>query len=709
MESAKQPLEIINDSSQAANPEPIEASSEVSLREKTDLAQVSYRKPDFVEEDAKKVSKNQLINKLNFINFQDGTLLITFEHAKYKKKVTLTAKPQPCLGEILDCLWDNPNEIRQYIKTHLFKNLMITNGQRLIIVEPELEDLNKDGIRLKLPESSYEISSRKVSRHDCEGVLVQFLQNGSLFSGHLLDFNACSFKAELATVPPQTFEWIHPDSPVNVILSNGRETLYSGECAIIRQTAGQDTRTFALKPLKSEIQRFKHKDYRSERYELNPAPNIHFKHPVIQKMIDLKVVDLSGSGFSVEEDEKNSTLLPGLILPEVRLSFTNHFKLKCRAQVVYRKIQEDGRRGRWVKCGLALLDMDIQDHVTLIALLHQTKDRNSYICNQVDLDALWDFFFETGFIYPNKYAFIQKNKKKIKETYEKLYTRNPQIARHFIYQDKGRILGHMATIRFYDNTWLIHHHAARKSALNKAGLIVLDQIGRMINDSHRLHSLHMDYIICYYRPDNKFPSRVFGGAAKSIKDPKGCSLDEFAYFHPGQASTDNAALPEGWNLTNTSTEDLRELGNFYEHVSGGLMVNALDLKPEKLGSDELASEYHSLGLERQRHFYSLKHKDELSAIAVVNLSDIGLNLSDLTNCVKVFVLDTDNLPKEILNSMLSTISNKLQHMEMPVLLYPAAYMDNHDLPYEKLYKLWVCSLQFSDEYFRYLHRLLRFI
>ncbi len=226
--------------------------------------------------------------------------------------------------------------------------------------------------------------------------------------------------------------------------------------------------------------------------------------------------------------------------------------------------------------------MDIQDHLKLIALLHQTKNKNSYICNHVDLDALWNFFFETGFIYPDKYAVIQKNKKQIKETYAKIYTRNPHIARHFIYQDKGTIYGHMAMIRFYESAWMIHHHAARKSSANKAGLIVLDQIGRMINDSHRLYSLHMDYMICYYRPDNKFPSRVFGGAAKSIKDPKGCSLDGFAYFHFNNRIRSTPDLPDGWRISETRPEDLQELVDFYEHTSGGLMLEAIDLKPEKM-------------------------------------------------------------------------------------------------------------------------------
>ena len=410
-----------------------------------------------------------------------------------------------------------------------------------------------------------------------------------------MDFNGLSFRVKIDAVPPQTFDWVNPEHPVNIILSDQRFTYYSGECKVIRYTGGSSNRNFILEPLKKEIQRFKQKEFRSERYELSPSPNIIFQHPFTKARIDLKVVDLSGSGFSVEEDESNTALLPGMILPELELSFADSYRIKCSAQVVFRKTMIASNGQKWIKCGLALLDMDIQDHLKLISLLHQTKDKNSYICNDVDLDALWDFFFETGFIYPDKYVAIQKNKKQIKETYAKIYTRNPQIARHFIYQDKGTIFGHMAMLRFYESAWMIHHHAARKSALNKAGLIVLDQIGRMINDSHRLYSLHMDYIVCYYRPDNKFPSRVFGGAAKSIKDPKGCSLDGFAYFHFRPSKDSMADLPSDWHLTETRSEDLIELADFYEHTSGGLMLDAIDLTPDKLDRDNLSQSYSAGG------------------------------------------------------------------------------------------------------------------
>ena len=45
----------------------------------------------------------------------------------------------------------------------------------------------------------------------------------------------------------------------------------------------------------------------------------------------------------------------------------------------------DANGQKWIKCGLALLDMDIRDHLKLISMLHQAKDKNSYICNEVDL------------------------------------------------------------------------------------------------------------------------------------------------------------------------------------------------------------------------------------------------------------------------------------------------------------------------------------
>ena len=661
------------------------------------------------QETVNKVGKAQLINKLNFINFQDDTILINFSHIKYDKKITLKARPQPCMGDFVDCLWGEATYTSHIAQFYEFSNFLIANGQKLLKVEADMVKISDVGISLLLPDESFEISSRRFRRHSCEDIDVQLMQNSTVFCGSLMDFNGLSFRVKLDAVPPQTFDWMNPEQPVNIVLSDPSFTYYSGECKIIRHTRGHNTRNYILQPLKKKIQRFKQKEFRSERYTLTPSPNIVFQHPFTKMRIDLKVVDLSGSGFSVEEDERNTALLPGMILPDLVLNFADSFNIKCTAQVVFHKNMIDSNGQKWIKCGLALLDMNIEDHLKLIALLHQTKDKNSYICNDINLDKLWDFFFETGFIYPDKYATIQKNKKQIKETYAKVYTRNPHIARHFIYQDKGTIYGHMAMLRFYESAWMIHHHAARKSTLNKAGLIVLDQIGRMINDSHRLYSLHMDYMICYYRPQNKFPSRVFGGAVKSIKDSSGCSLDSFAYLHFKNLPRSQPQLPAGWQIGETRPDDLRDLADFYKHTSGGLMLDAIDLTPEKLECDELSKAYSKVGLIRQRQLFSLKNGGRLKAIFLVNTSNVGLNLSDITNCVKVFVTDSEQLDAGLLRTTVSVVAEITGKGDFPALIYPAEFAEEKQLEHEKIYNLWVCSLQYSDAYFRYLGRLLRFV
>ena len=475
-------------------------------------------------------------------------------------------------------------------------------------------------------------------------------------------------------------------------------------------TSGQKKRNYILEPLNEQINRFKHKQFRSTRQHLTPSPEIIFIHPFIKSVVSLKASDVSGSGFSVEEDFHSALLVPGLIIPELELNFGINFRIKCRAQVVYRKkCQKEGEED-FVKCGLTLLDIDIQHHAKLMALMQQAENRQSYVCNQVDMNALWDFFFETGFIYPDKYEYIQKNKEQIKQTYEKLYTQNLNVARHFICQDKGRILGHMSMVRYFENSWLIHHHAARKSALNRAGLIVLKQIGDFTYDSYRLYSMHMDFLMAFYRPENKFPVRVFGGAAKHINNQKGCSVDSFAYFHHKDKNYDPSTLGVHWTLNESQDGDLNDLEDFYESTSGGLVLNAMDLEVGMYKNDALTKEYQSIGLKREKHFFSLKKGNQVKAFIFTMKSDIGLNLSNLTNCIIVFVLDQGDLPVEILHAALSQVMRQLNAYDRPVLLFPHTFSEMHALPIEKLYQLWILSTPgHSDYYFSYVNRLLRYV
>ncbi len=655
----------------------------------------------------KQVSRKRLINKLNYINFQNRTLLAEFRHIQYDRIFSCPVRPLPCSDVVLECVWDGSNGGRPDLSTFRFFQILVSDGHQVLIVRPEVLWIDESGLAVVLPEACTQMTSRKMQRRICKGIQTQLIQSSAMFYGVLLDFSTVSLHAELTALPPQTFQWIDNDSDITLILSNSSEMLYAGECRIVKHSRGLKTRRFILEPTGRQIQRFKPKEFRSTRQELVPSPNVIFKHPFTEEIVNLKALDVAGSGFSVEENEESAVLLPGMVIPELKLDFAGGLKIACKTQVVYSQLLGEGREGNRLKCGLALLDLDIQDHTRLLSLLQQATDENSYLCNSVDLDELWNFFFEAGFIYPQKYAFLESNKDQIKATYEKLYTQNPNIAKHFIYQNKGRILGHMAMLRFYESTWLIHHHAARSSASNRAGLVVLDQISRFSNSSRSLYSSHMDYLICYYRPENKFPSRVFGGVARYIKNPKGCSLDAFAYLHCRNGESKTGILPKPWALVPTDVDDLVKLDAFYENESGGIMIDALDLRPDMIGCKDLAEEYRKLGFQREIKLFSLKKGNRLKAVFMACLSNLGLNLSDLTHCLKVFVLDSNKLSRDILNEAVSELSVHFEHREVTLMIYPVSYADRVSVPYEKVYTLWILNSQFGDWYYKYLNRLLR--
>ena len=535
--------------------------------------------PEASTEAPRPVDRKRLVNKLNHLNFQNRTVLLGFEHARYGHTLRVEARPEPCGGGRLRCNWVDPRAARALSRYYVFSSLFVPDEQKLLQGVGRVVSMDEEGIEIELPEVCTEVHSRRVMRYPCHGIRVQLLRSGSRFDGTLVDFSPLSFRVRVRTSPPQTFGWLTSHPPVMVVLSNDRETLFSGECKILSMTSGRRTREYVLEPTQDHMQRFERKEYRSIRQELVPSPTAVFEHPLTGRLVQLKVLDLSTSGLAVEESARSAVLMPGLMIPRLELRLASQLKLPCRAQVVYRQVLDPKTEDSGVKYGLALLDMDVANHVQLVGLLHHADDRRSHVCDQVDMDELWSFFFETGFIYPEKYGFIQKNREKIKQTYEILYGRTPSIARHFTYQDRGRILGHMAMVRFYESTWLIHHHAARSNYTFKAGLNVLEQIGRFITDASRFSFMHMEYLICFYRPENRFPRSIFGGACRSIGDARKCSESLFAYCHLPFAPSDRKDRLGECRVGPADDDDLRELSNFCEHESAGLMISALDLEP----------------------------------------------------------------------------------------------------------------------------------
>jgi hypothetical protein len=676
---------------------------EINSNTQLKLLSVSpFEKPE--REEWKQIRRDRLINSLNRINFHDEEIILNFRHTKYHKILSLAAKPQPCANNVFYCYLSESEFSEHELQSYSFENFYFTDGLKQVIVEAKLEELNSTKLKFLLPETCFEIGSRKIRRHTCHSITAQLSQDGLILEGSLNNFSAVSFSVNVLPHYLGDFENIEQNSVFHVILKKETTVCYSGTCEISRLSSSSEGSTIVLRPIKNQIQRFKSKQYRSLRQKLVPMPNAVFIHPLIGKKINLKAHDISGSGFSVEEDPENSTLIPGMIISDLCIELMNNVELTCQAQVVYRSVDEVGK----IQCGFAFLDMSLKDQVSLSSLLHQAWNKKAYVCTKVDVDQLWDFFFDTDFIYPEKYSFIYENKEEFKKVYKKLYENNPEFAVNFICKDRGAVCAHLSMFRFYHKTWLINHHAANSIKSNRGGLLVLQQVSRYINEFHQFNSAVMNYVACYFRPENKFPNLVFGGVAKNVADKTSCTIDKFAYLSINKKYLDGS-LAKKWSLKETQQTEIKTLQSFYEDISGGLSLHALDLLPDKIGNEEELNEtYRECCFKRRKLLFTLKDKDNVIAIFMLNISAIGLNLSDLTNCIHIFILEPHNLPSDVLHGALSRISLLYDHDNIPVLIFPSSYTDNNSISINKKYNFWVLDVhKIGDRYYSYLDRLIR--
>jgi len=653
-------------------------------------------------ENAETISQEALTNTINHIHFTDGHVHVLLRHPLYHESILLRARPEPSFGNNVICYW--ADDEKQGLELERFQLLfvVIDDGRSMIMVPAEVKEINREFVVIQMPLAGYAVGQRRARRFACREVAAELIQSGFQARGELVDFSPLGFRVKVTPDKLCSFRWFNSDELATIHLRRDHRLIFSGACRCVRQRISSEEREIVLAPVEKDIRRFKKKRIRNLRQHLVPSPSVVFDHPFLGRRVQLDVDDISTSGFSVTEDVDYRVLMPGMIIHEVVIKFAGLLKMNGTAQVIY-GYEVDGKG---VRCGLAILDMDINNYSSLTHILTSALDPHAHISTEVDMDALWEFFFRAGFIYPKKYRLIQSQKGKFKETYQKLYLENPEIARHFTYEKGGRIYGHISMVRAYDRAWMIHHHAAKAMESKRTGFIVLKQIMHYLNDMHRLPSANMDYVMCYFRPENKFPDRVFGGFARELANYGGCSMDLFAYLPYTHLSL-GIHLPEGWTLRECNARDLWELNRFYSNHSGGLLLDALPLARKESRSDSLEGLYDRLGFSRTWEAYSLSCRDGLKAVLVMDQSNLGFNLSELLNSIKVLVTDSAGLPWDILSTALSQLTAKYQMEKIPILFYPYAYVEAKAIPHEKQYQLWILNVQYGNEYLEYMQRKFR--
>lgn len=644
------------------------------------------------------LSQKKLINKLNHINFTDGHIFVLFNSEITNEQIIVKAYPQPCVKDELACRLDtetNPSDLEKCYPAYL----MIEDGYNTILASTGLLGKNDNQIKITIPEKSYFITKRRTKRYQCADINCKVIQGDIHVPGMLIDFTPRSLGIKLTGT--RKMKGFDEKKSVLINLSKNGIKLFSGVCKCIRNDMDLPDGRIVFVPLSDQMALFPKREQRNPRQHIVPSFSMTFKHPFFKGTVERDVFDISPAGFSIKDKIDEETLLPGMIIPEITLIYAGILKINCSAQVVYRREDQESND---VQCGLAIVDMDVHSYSKLNHILGSYLDHNARVSNEVDMDALWEFFFDTGFIYGEKYEHLQPYRESFKETYRKLYQDNPDIARHFVYEKNGKIYGHIALVHAYEPSWIIHHFAARRMGNRLPGPSVLKQITQYISSYNRFPSAKMDHVMTYYQPENKVVNRIFGRFARHLNDPQKSSLDIFSYLL-FRKEVPAEKLPPQWELREALISDLVKLREFYQNASNGLLLSALGLE---IPSESLKQSFTKAGFKRDCRTYCLCFEGRQFAFFVVNESDMGLNLSDLLNSIKIIVLEPDKLPWEKLSAAICNLCGFFTEEKIPLLIYPSDYLASQNVAEEKQYALWILQLRYaSDDYLIYMDSLMK--
>ncbi|MEN6376216.1 MAG: PilZ domain-containing protein [Smithella sp.] len=643
-------------------------------------------------------SQKKLINKLNHINFTDSHIFILFNSDITNEQIIVKAYPRPCVKDELVCRLDsetNPSDLEKCNPAYL----MIEDGYNTIFAATEVVSRDNHEIKITIPEKCYFTTKRRTKRYQCADINCKVIQGDVHIPGMLIDFTPRGLGIKLTGT--RKMKGFDEKKSVLINLSKNGIKLFSGVCKCIRNDMDLPDGRIVFIPLSDQMALFPKREQRNPRQHIVPSFSMTFKHPFFKGTVERDIFDISPAGFSIKDKIDEETLLPGMIIPEITLNYAGILKINCSAQVVYRREDQENND---VQCGLAIVDMDVHSYSKLNHILGSYLDNNARVSNEVDMDALWEFFFDTGFIYGEKYEHLQPYRETFKETYRKLYQDNPDIARHFVYERNGKIYGHIALVHAYEPSWIIHHFAARRMGNRLPGPSVLKQITQYISSYNRFPSARMDLVMTYYRPDNKVVNRIFGRFARHLNDPQKSSLDIFSYLLFKKQSP-MEKLPDLWELREALISDLAKLREFYRNASNGLLLSALGLE---IPTESLNQSFTKAGFKRECHTYCLSFEGRRLAFFVVNQSDMGLNLSDLLNSIKIIVMEPDALPWEKLAAAIHTLYGVFTEEKIPLLIYPDNYLSSQDIAEEKKYALWILNLRHaSDDYLIYMDSLMK--
>src|SRR6267378_8110989 len=269
------------------------------------------------------------------------------------------------------------------------------------------------------------------------------------------------------------------------------------------------------------------------------------------------------------------------------------------------------------------MSQDAKDRRTLNSLPQLSSLYASYgvEVNALSVDQVFELYERTGFLYPEKGARLRPNLELVRDNWRRMLGAGQSLLYVLTAGDEKRGMASLAVWRTAPHAWMPQHLVSDNNPFASRAVMLAAAAGTMLSG--------IDDAQNWFRPENRFPARVFGSMVQTIGESL-CSVQRHSYF----ALPRRLSLPLGSKIHAVPYDPSQKqsLAAIASATRGSVYITGEDL----LGDVELRTVdemYRSVGLRRTRSVwlaYKGSRREPVGA-AIAYRGPLGLNFSYLEN------------------------------------------------------------------------------
>ncbi len=307
-------------------------------------------------------------------------------------------------------------------------------------------------------------------------------------------------------------------------------------------------------------------------------------------------------------------------------------------------------------------------------------------------DELFDLFARSGLLKTAHIEALKPGMAEVKKTFAAVSNIANSLFRSIVIREKGRVVGHVSSVRVYQNTWYVQHLAAASGSPASALHVNLG-VADFFDQLRELEFFKMGFY-----GDNNWTGRAFGTFAQRIESPTVSMTRKYIpLLIRVDATEPPSALPPGIECFEAGRGDFKQLQHFFVQNTPSLALKADDLLAEHFDLQQLDSDFGKYGLHRRRRCWVVTDQNGIVAVAKAEITSPGLSLFDYLNSVRIsYAHSNPALPKEkIIQLFIATLMPHFAARGVPAIrlfIHPSEMPDYEKLGFAPARVLteWIC-------------------